>query len=519
MAYTQRRLKETLRVFRRAKAAERRQQERDCPLFDRSLRNKHAIRGYEQQTAGPQATRWHREDSADEEDDDDYDPSLKRQSKKHAERAVRSKRKAADTGDETKEKKRAKTLTLVRASTLEELSSKISFVTFKLTSDKGKDQLQMLSERHDTGLRCRKVSGSNRILGDASKDTWAWEQERRKTYEQQFYEQSEEIDNIGGRALRNRKVPAIVTGLKKANRQVQDDEEAESEEVQLLAEQEQGNLNDPTSMEHGLPSPALTPPESMFPSSQNHCRQKTPPKEVIAISPSPSPIPECRPQHFMTSWAHPIDFQYTIQPGDPPCHFCSDFRYGLRALPPRRVTVKKTGSANKMYDELVNGHRNNNKEATRMCVKCALDRIYISNCAKHELQVLPGIDPFKPKLPAELYRPVVYQIVNGKGIEDNQPVHPVCSLCLSPALYRCCTPQAKDMWGRRATAGKNLTGCGLLACVDCEQMLHQHHGILKMHFVRESCCKVNVHGKERSIRADLEFLFRRSLLHQAYGRM
>lgn len=518
MAYTQRRLKETLRVFRRAKAAERRQQERDCPLFDRSLRNKHAFRGYEQQIAGPQATRWQRENSADEEDDDDYDPSLKRQSKKHTERAARFKRKAADTGDEAK-KKKTKTLTLLRASTTEELRSKVSFITFKLVSDKGKDRLQMLSERHDTGLRCRKASGSNRILGDASKDTWAWEQERRKTYEQQFYEQSEEIDNIGGRALRNRKVPAIEIGLQKANRQVQDDEEAESEEVQLLAEQKQSKLDDPTSMSHGLPSPAPTPPESMFPSSQNHCRQKTPPKDVIATSPSPSPIPECRPEQIMTSWAHPIDFQYTFQPGEPPCHFCSDFRYGLTGFPRRNVTVKKTGSANKMYDELVNGHRNNNKEATRMCVKCALSRIYISNCAKHKPHVLPGIDPFKPELPNEVYRPYIHQIVNGKGIEDNQPVHPVCSLCLAPALYRCCTPQANDMMGRRATAGKNLKGCGLLVCVDCEQMLHQHHGILKSHFVRESRHEVNVNGKERPIRADLEFLFRRSLLHQAYGRM
>ena len=519
MVYTQRRLKETLRVFRRAKAAERRQQERDFFQFNRSLRNKDTFRGYEQQSSGPQATRWQKENSDDDEDDNDYDPTLTRRTKKKPEKAVRSKRKAADIGDEAKEKKKAKTPTLPRASNAEELRSKVSFLTFKLPSENCKDLLKELSDRHNTGLRSLKASGSKRILGDASKDTWAWEMGRRKTFEEQFSEQSEEIHNTGGRALRNRKVPAIEIGLKKANHRWQEDEEAGCEEAQLLAEHEQRKLNRPASISCGLPSPAATSPESKFPSSENERWQKTPPKDIITISPSPSPTPECRPERIQTQWAHPVDFQYTFQPGEPPCHFCSDFRYGLTGFPRRMVSVKRTGNANKMYDELGNGHRNNNKEATRMCVKCALSRIYISNCAKHEVQVLPGIDPLVPKLPNEVYRPYTYQIVNGKGIEDNKPIHPVCSLCLAPALFRCCTAQAKDMMGRMAMPSKNVKGCGLLLCEDCEEMLRQHQGVLKRHFVRAKLYEVNIKGRERLMRADHEFLFKGSLLHQAYGRM
>ncbi len=515
MVYTQRRLRETLRLFRRAKAAEPRERERGSLQLDHNLRNKYAVRDHGQQRTGAQAPRWQKDDSDD--DDDDYDPTRKQQQKKHIERVIRPKRKAGDIGDGAKEKKKARTL--ARESTMEELRSKASFITLKVASKTGKDQLMTLSEQYHTGLQSREAFGLKRTLGDASKDTWAWEKEHRKTYEQQFYEQSEEIDNTGGRALRNRKVPTIEMDIRKPRTKDRDETETEPQDTPTFLEQQQGKVEYRMGSTCGLPSPASTPPDPAFRQQQEDCRQKCRGNDFITISPSPSPTPECRLERISTDWAHPIDFHYVPGQGQPPCHFCANFRYGIRGLGKLRVTVKRTGKANKMYEELGDGNRNNDKEATRMCVVCALNRMYISNCRNHELKALPGIDPLKPVLGGQTMKRYVDQIIYEKGIEDNKLFHPVCSLCIGPALYRCCTVQTRTKDGRVATAGKQHQGCGLLICTECEMLLDNHKGVLRKHVIREHLYEMRANGTERRLRADIEFLFRGSLLHQAYGRV
>ena len=512
MAYTRERLKETIRVFRSAKAVAH-QQHRASPQLDRSLRNKHDFRGQGPPSPGTQASRWQQEDS-DADDDDDYDPTAKRRQKKQVERSAHPKRKAAEAGDEAKERKK-RIKSTPRCSTLEELSDKISFLTFTITSQKGKDLLKELSEQHETGLQGRRPACS--ALADASMDTWTWEKERRKTYEQQFEEQIDEIDNSGGRALRSRKVPEIEVEARKPKAMARNHAEIEPQETKAFATHKHHEDEYSTRLPHGLPSPAPTPPEFTNRSRQSHSIQEPTKHDIIEISPSPSPTPECRLEWITTRWAHPIDFTYIPSAGQPPCHFCEKFRYGIAGFRARDIQVQKTGDANKMYEEYRGGRPNPNPEATRMCAKCALDRIYISKCATHQLQVLPGLDPVAPGIGPEKIRTYVQQIMYGKAIEDNQPIHPVCSLCACPALYRCCAAQAKDRLGALVAPGRTLKGCGLLICAECEEMLRDYNGVLKKRFLREHLYEVKVKGKERQMRADHEFLFKGSLLHQAWG--
>ncbi|KAB8079305.1 hypothetical protein BDV29DRAFT_164786 [Aspergillus leporis] len=62
-----------------------------------------------------------------------------------------------------------------------------------------------------------------------------------------------------------------------------------------------------------------------------------------------------------------------------PCHWFSNFRYGLLGLRKKTIDVLDFGDGR--YIEIGGGHVAQGHEPSRMCVVCALERIRIMRCA------------------------------------------------------------------------------------------------------------------------------------------
>lgn len=217
------------------------------------------------------------------------------------------------------------------------------------------------------------------------------------------------------------------------------------------------------------------------------------------------PISDGREVTIQTTWAHPIDFKH-VPTDKKPCHFCSDFRYGIFGYGELEIhAIKYRDSPD--YEETGDGHRSEGWEATRMCVKCSLSRLYISRCKCH------SILPFGTRSTALENRYF-------SQLEDWQPHQPklkagsltTCSLCPRSAHWRCGADQHLNMVGMRISSlkGKGM-GCGLLLCDDCAPQVKQD-GILR----RPSIEHADVARCKIGRRADADFLFRGSLLHNAF---
>ncbi|KEF58292.1 uncharacterized protein A1O9_06218 [Exophiala aquamarina CBS 119918] len=207
-----------------------------------------------------------------------------------------------------------------------------------------------------------------------------------------------------------------------------------------------------------------------------------------------------------TTWAHPINFKHTPT-DEEPCHFCSDFRYGIFGYGEIEVHVIKY-SDSPDYEETGDGHRSEGWEPTRMCVKCSLSRLYISRCKAH------FIIPFGIRSPelenryisqlVEIWRPHQSKLKTG-------PL-PTCSLCPRSAHWRCAADQQLNIVGMRIPSLKGKgKGCGLLLCDDCAPQVKED-GILR----RPSIEQADMAKFQIGQRADVDFLFRGSLLHDAF---
>ncbi|KAJ8999339.1 hypothetical protein HRR94_005530 [Exophiala dermatitidis] len=206
-----------------------------------------------------------------------------------------------------------------------------------------------------------------------------------------------------------------------------------------------------------------------------------------------------------TPWAHPVQYKH-IPTKTKPCHFCLDFRYGIYGYGKITVEVirypsfqgQDTGAG--QYEETGNGHRARGREATRMCVSCALSRLYISRCNNHRFKQFLSHSPER--------------LLQYNGQVQVQPFHPplkvgaypTCSICPKAALWKCCSKQQFDKVGRALSPEDcHGQGCGLVLCHEC---------------------RANVIGKgeltlpvKGLCRADAEFLFPGSALHMAYGKL
>lgn len=228
---------------------------------------------------------------------------------------------------------------------------------------------------------------------------------------------------------------------------------------------------------------------------------------IVIFSPPASPTLSSGDDGLLrikTCWAHPIDFKHVPSLGKP-CHFCSDFRYGIHGYGPLDVEVIQYPDT-VGFEETGDGHRSKGKEATRMCIYCGLARLYISRCQKHRFRKTEAST--SPELHALYTKQVLAE-------DWNPPLQrgafPTCSLCQYPAAWSCCADQKEDQYRQKLTptAGKDK-GCGLLVCNRCHFRVIMDGGVLK----KETLAPPG----DDEVRADIDFLFLGSEMHQAYGK-
>ena len=236
-------------------------------------------------------------------------------------------------------------------------------------------------------------------------------------------------------------------------------------------------------------------------------------RPVIGL-PSYPPLPKLKKvpangRVIHTCLQHPITFLYNPtdeEAEENPCHFCQTAHYGVVGLDWRVVLVEPLDFRNLAYRELRNLQKPDsyspNGEAyqpTRMCVCCTVRRTYIVGCDGHEMRPVETVMLRETEDPAyegeceidpecvDVEGMYMRLMVGGKNAP--LPTDLWCSLCPSPALYRCCTPLECDMWGApipplsetkrvadlHDVLGKvgvrQGDGCGLLLCEECRVTL------------------------------------------------
>lgn len=202
-----------------------------------------------------------------------------------------------------------------------------------------------------------------------------------------------------------------------------------------------------------------------------------------------------------TVWAHPIDFKTTPDV----CHFCRDFRYGLYGYGFVTAEVfRVNGEAG--LQEAGEGHRSQGKEATRMCFRCAMRRLYVSRCEAHKL--VRFMDPDAKRFAHYMAQLNADHL---KGPFMQRGVYYTCWVCTQPAFFRCVAEKCRDIYGNSLEKmGKpKVYGCGAFFCESCANNIAADNGQLTKATVQKM-------GAQVPRRADLDFLFAGSLLHQAY---
>ncbi|KAK2798927.1 hypothetical protein FQN50_008658 [Emmonsiellopsis sp. PD_5] len=217
---------------------------------------------------------------------------------------------------------------------------------------------------------------------------------------------------------------------------------------------------------------------------------------------------------IQTSFAHPIDF--THQPSrnpSKPCHWCHDFTYGILGL--GQIEVQATDYRNgKGYTEIGPGHVSAGSEPSRMCSSCAMVRICIIECngtpATHTMVPIEGVDEKTFDEAAAFDSLFAVDGLTGTCTGRNA----WCSVCVSPAFYRCVGAPGEDSLAR-AMAEMGMEGgrgCGLVLCGRCAQVMREMKGSLR---------KVITGRKKDGVemRADVEFLSAESELYRRYERV
>jgi hypothetical protein len=229
---------------------------------------------------------------------------------------------------------------------------------------------------------------------------------------------------------------------------------------------------------------------------------------IVLDSPSVSPeamLPQFSTRIEKTPWAHPINFKVLTSDAEKPCHFCADFRYGIFGYGLIDAEIYQLPGEHQ-WNEAGRGHMSNGKEATRMCIKCALQRLYVVQCGRHVMKRFDTpaqhrVNSFMDQLCSKSYP---------GGVAIPRSWYHSCWLCSQPAFWICQADQTKDNVGNPLPMDKcKGRGCGLLVCESCATNLNCSGGKLTKNTVRKSngsSCK----------RADMDFLFAGSLLYKAY---
>lgn len=207
-----------------------------------------------------------------------------------------------------------------------------------------------------------------------------------------------------------------------------------------------------------------------------------------------------------TRWSHPINFRYANK--KLPCKFCQNFRYGVFGEVERKVKViKDPTSATFQYIEIA-GDEKRKPDETRMCLRCAFDRLYILDCPSHVYKPLDE--------PDRDAKPYLDHVMKRNGPPARQPLAKMCSLCPLRARVKCCAGQKHDKM-RREIVKPNANGCGLYLCGFCRLMVSKIGGTMRKRHIDNYVEQHNAKSElKRMLRADAEFLFNNSLLQKAY---
>ncbi|EXJ95628.1 hypothetical protein A1O1_00750 [Capronia coronata CBS 617.96] len=446
MVYADSRLRHVLLVFREAKIRDK--ESGPFCTTPRHLRNDYRLREVEPSLTFRHALAWQEDGSS--EDEYDPTPSKKRCSTGSALRTPKKIKRVHPSGSEQ---------STPQTTQQHDVNPSSLFLTLRLQSDAAKKVLHDLAEEHGRGYKTdaakhgkESASSNSEVSGDVDlpprEVNRLHRPEPASTYLGKLDEDSEKIDNAGGRVLRNRKIPDIdlaaqtrkcvackaakrkcsflsgTTRLPACKRCRQNkvdcvldlpdvEPKRESEPRVDLAEDvpQLSDLSQPLPKGNGAVAaiqPSVTTPTPSPTASQiirSHVATRQYPfttkigasqeHPIVLDSPPSSPgnhsslfsaPPESagRLVNIRTYWAHPIQFKHFPTPGSS-CHFCSDFRYGIYGYGEIAVQVIQYPDT-LSYEETGDGHRAKGHEATRMCVNCALNRLYISRCRVHRFK-------------------------------------------------------------------------------------------------------------------------------------
>ncbi|KAJ5316548.1 hypothetical protein N7508_001056 [Penicillium antarcticum] len=224
----------------------------------------------------------------------------------------------------------------------------------------------------------------------------------------------------------------------------------------------------------------------------------------------------CRIQ---TEFAHPLHFgdHRDVPQEGPTCHWCHNFAYGIVGLGVRNPDVINFGT--KMV-EMSYGHTGEEKEETRMCLQCVLNRIQIIQCthgsvdrlraADAEREASEGIAEWENFIRARdaILNPET--IASGPAFSTNREW---CALCRSLAAWTCKTPQSSSICDPAINCENITYGCGLHLCQPCCELVKFFNGDLNAvhdHYVHEG-------GEGMQLRADSQFILSgssRNILHK-----
>jgi hypothetical protein len=580
--YTLTSLQKTLSVFRVAEDAEQAQQ------FARNievLRDRRSLRAKQTPTI-PKTPRFKKLSSDSNDDDEEYDPESGRHCKKADNSKLKSKRRAEGAPEgERPAKKSAKPEPTRVLSQDERRVDTIAFMTLMLMSEKSREVLNQLVRKHHNSVT-KKV-----IFEESNPDT--------ATYFDQLDEEAEKIDNIGGRALRNRKVPEIIVQKCRSCSQTEDKCECVEQSIQdnpdttslqesceacgcpksrcqcndtvspendVGSSMKRGVLTDPRSLgktalklakgksravSPAQPSPGPGNPNPVSKSAQEAKKKQeaaaaqeeadvqqaiddsknsftsrvglsisgpsgtraesvasSSSQEILEKGSSPAlPIDvdsdDAIGRALFTPWSHPIDFQSR----NDSCKFCEDLCYGPQGEPYRHIKVVDDPLSPKTQFIEVSGDLcGHPTPRTRMCVRCALKRVFILDCLGHEFEPLQ--EPSD-----EQYQKFLEQ-ANGKGSKGAKSAYPMCSICKCPARLKCGTYIHRGLTRQPMRIPKQ--GCGYHLCQGCHLSFGRLRGTPTIGQLQDLQSRRS-HGKARLLlRADAEFLCKNWVLRQAY---
>jgi len=418
MVYTKARLEHALRAFRET-SSHLCKEGLPSENLERHLRSKYAFRQSSKYATLANVTLW--QEKSNGSDDEDYDPEKEKKRLKPRRKKAEQKRKAEDSGDQEKPVKRSKG---------EKEEDHRAYISFTLTSDKGRKLLRDLSRVHRTDLA-------------------SFEKERSEEVEPSWWKRYS--SSYGGTSVRDMSKPGVLLDDDVSERDTDDDFGSDklvlatslrsgkvrarprgSKELEAnthgVAKQDQHVTNvSKISRPHldGVHNPGQQPtfdgssgsirridsisdqveldyrssgeveqaPSVLHPIDSKHNVNKHPTAKIenqprVPAASLSEDLSSAQAQSFLdqpglitikTAYAHPIDFRF-MPPVGQRCDFCSDWRMGILGHGKRVIQVFIDPDQPTQFQEMGNGHRSLGKPCTKMCISCALDRLLIVRC-------------------------------------------------------------------------------------------------------------------------------------------